>query len=148
MDANAEFAIPAGYGDDKIVLMVRDPWTLFAYWEVRQAIEVEVLDAIHREGLVVSKTLFRVCDVTESDFGEEKEAIRDFELETWTENWYVHNVTPERKWMAAVGVLCTTGKFFEFIRSNIVETPLCVGNRDDCGSSSFGRAGYMNSTKK
>ena len=148
MNADTGFSIPSGYGDNKIVLMVRDPWTLFAYWEVRKAVEGEVFDAIHRKGLVVSKTLLRVCDVTASGFGEKEKSILDFEFETWTENWYVHNLTPGRKWMAAVGVLCTTGEFFEFIRSNIVETPLCVGNKDDRGSSSFGSAGYMSPIKK
>ena len=148
MNVNTEFSIPSGYGDNKIVLMVRDPWTLFAYWEVNKTVEVEAIDAIHRKGMVVSKTLLRLCDVTESDFGEEEKSIRDFEIKTWTEDWYVHDIASGRKWMAAVGVLCTTGEFFEFVRSNIVETPLCVKNRFDCGSSSFGSAGYMSSIIK
>ena len=28
------FAIPTGYGDDRIVLLVKDPWWLHAYWEI------------------------------------------------------------------------------------------------------------------
>ena len=143
MDISEEFSIPAGYGDNRIVLMIRDPWTLFAYWEVTRAIEIKILDTVHRKGLIISKTLLRVCDVTEREFGKEKNAIRDFELKTWIDNWYVKDVTPGRKWMAAVGILCTTGEFFEFIRSNIVETPRCVFNESVCGMSSFGSSGYM-----
>ncbi|MCM8781974.1 MAG: DUF4912 domain-containing protein, partial [Candidatus Omnitrophica bacterium] len=29
-----EFRFPAGYGDNRIVIMVRDPWWVFAYWEI------------------------------------------------------------------------------------------------------------------
>ena len=28
------FRFPAGYGDNKIVLLVRDPWWIFTYWEI------------------------------------------------------------------------------------------------------------------
>ena len=29
-----QFRFPSGYGDNKIVLLARDPWWIFAYWEI------------------------------------------------------------------------------------------------------------------
>ena len=34
--------LPSAYGDNKIVLMVRDPWWLYAYWEISAAKHDEV----------------------------------------------------------------------------------------------------------
>jgi len=106
--------------------MVRDPWTLFAYWEVQRAVEDEISDMVHRKGLVVSKNVLRIYDMTEAaeDADLLAGAYVDFDLKVWTESWYVHTVLPGRKWMAAVGVLCTAGDFFEFTHSNIVKTPV------------------------
>ena len=32
------FQIPTGYGDHRIVLMVKDPWWVYAYWEVQPVV--------------------------------------------------------------------------------------------------------------
>jgi uncharacterized protein len=121
-----DISLPVNYGDNKIVLMVRDPWTLFAYWEVQREVEDEVSDMVHCKGFVVSKNVLRIYDVTEATEGPDASigTYIDLDLKVWTESWYVHTVLPGRKWMASVGVLCTTGDFFEFTRSNIVKTPV------------------------
>ena len=36
--------LPDGYGDNRIVLMVRDPLWLFAYWEIRKGVLNKVLN--------------------------------------------------------------------------------------------------------
>ena len=40
-----QFRFPPGYGDNKIVILVRDPWWIFTYWEIRQDKEQDVLGA-------------------------------------------------------------------------------------------------------
>ena len=45
----AAFELPASYGDDKIALLVRDPWWVYAYWEVTPERERQVVH--HLESL-------------------------------------------------------------------------------------------------
>ena len=34
INPSVEFELPAQYGQNKLVLLVRDPWWVYAYWEV------------------------------------------------------------------------------------------------------------------
>ena len=40
------FDVPEYYGDNKITLMVRDPWTIFSYWETSDDVENKIKDKI------------------------------------------------------------------------------------------------------
>ena len=59
--------LPDAYGDNRIVLMVRDPEWLFTYWELRK----DVVDSA-RNALIPlaesAKTILRVYDVTDIIF--------------------------------------------------------------------------------
>jgi hypothetical protein len=117
-----DFNIPHRYGDNKVVLMVRDPWTVFAYWEIKKEVEDNVREEIAKRGLVVSKSTLRVYDVTGLDQNSCSNIVFDFNLTNNAESWYIHG-DPEREWAAEVGLLCTNGEFFRLVRSNVVRTP-------------------------
>ncbi|MCK4851805.1 MAG: DUF4912 domain-containing protein, partial [Candidatus Omnitrophica bacterium] len=108
MERNRDMQVPSGYNDNRIVLMVRDPWTLYTYWEVKKEVEDRVRDDIRRKDLAVSKSVLRVYDVTESGPDREPSIIFDFELKNWANSWYVHAGKPGRKWMVDIGILCAT----------------------------------------
>jgi len=63
-----EFRFPQGYGDNRIVLLVRDPWWLFSYWEIRKDKEEEIVQKIENSGETREKAILRVYDVTDIDF--------------------------------------------------------------------------------
>ena len=113
------FDIPPEYGDNKAVLMVRDPWTIYAYWELSQDIEDSVRQDIESKGLTPSKMILRVYNVT----NDEAKAAFDFELTGWVSSWYVHTPEPGNMWMVELGLVSTNGEFFCIARSNIVQTP-------------------------
>ncbi len=115
--------LPRTYGDNKIVLMVRDPGTIYAYWEIKSEVETSVRETIREKGLAPSKSVLRVYDVTQSGSDSNPKVVCDFELKGWVDNWYIHVGNPGRAWMAAVGILCSTGEFFSLARSNAVRTP-------------------------
>jgi len=117
------FHIPTNYGDNKIVLMIRDPWTIYAYWEIRKEIEDNVKRSIDEKGFVIEKSILRVYDVTDGEEHLENRTSFEFELKNWAESWYVHTGMPGRKWMVDIGILCTNGEFFCLARSNVVITP-------------------------
>lgn len=116
------FDVPDSYGDNKIMLMVRDPWTIFSYWETNNDVENKVREDIADRGLTISKSVLRVYDMTDVPSTDDARIAFDFELKGWISSWYVHG-DPGRSWMADIGILCTNGEFFRIARSNVVSTP-------------------------
>ena len=115
---------PVGADDDnKIVLMVRDPWTLFTYWEVNSQVEERTKEEIARKGLVISKSILRVYEVVGTASGDQLYVVFDFDLKDWAKSWYIHADNPGKRWKTEIGILCTTGEFFCLASSNIVQAP-------------------------
>jgi hypothetical protein len=123
VSAKTDYDFPQSYGDNKAVLMVRDPWTFYAYWEIKKEVEDSVRTEIQKKGLSVSKSVLRVYDITETGADRPEKIVFDFELKGWTSSWYVHVTDPGREWMADIGILCSDGEFFLLARSNAVRTP-------------------------
>jgi len=115
------FDIPSSYGDNKVVLMVRDPWTMYAYWEIESSVEFAVNEKIAIRGLKADKSILRVYEITPT--GDQKIAF-DFELRDWVNNWYIHVDSSGKEWVVEVGIICETGEFFSLARSNSEQTPV------------------------
>lgn len=119
-----EFTIPLGYGDNRIVLMVRDPWWLYAYWEIQRPKEEEIRNTIKLKGFDNPKSILRIYDVTDIDFnGSNAHGFFDIELKGLANNWYIEVRKPNCSWMADIGLLTPSGDFFLLARSNCVRTP-------------------------
>lgn len=105
----ASFEMPRPAGENKLVLLVRDPWWIFAFWELTPG---------HGN---VDKRVLRVYDVTDVN----PQAPRSFfDVEFGSANcWYVEVGEPDHQWVAEIGWLSREGQFFALIRSNIVRTP-------------------------
>lgn len=116
------YELPSQYGDDKIVLMVRDPWWLYAYWEVTDRRQAEVLDQIQRQGLMKQKNVLRVYDITGGSIDHPRSSF-DIEVAFLTGNWYIDVGIPDREWMVELGFRASDGRFFPLVRSNAVRTP-------------------------
>jgi hypothetical protein len=115
--------LPAGYGKDRIVVMVRDPYWLHAYWELtRQAIQrAEAALGQHWHG---AKPILRLLDVTTHDTTSTAEAIiRDIEIHGGCNNWYIDVNNPPRSYRVDIGYLSKHGQFYVLARSNVVSTP-------------------------
>lgn len=115
------FDIPSSYGDNKVVLMVRDPWTMYSYWEIASSVEFAVKEKISRSGLKADKSILRVYEITPT--GDQKIAF-DFELRDWINSWYVHVDSSGKEWVVELGIICETGEFFSLARSNSEKTPV------------------------
>ena len=114
--------VPRYYGEDKLALLVRDPWWLFAYWEVTPQKNEEAAEQARRAGHRDWKTVLRVYDITQG--GPDKpDSFFDIELNFYTDNWYIDVGMPDRRWMAELGLRTVSGKFFTLVRSNSVWTP-------------------------
>jgi hypothetical protein len=119
----ASFELPRGYGNDKIVIMVRDPFWLFAYWEVTAKKIDEIKTRLH-ERFNGAKLILRVYDVTDINFNE-KNAWKtvDIEITGGADNWYINLTEANRSYIVDVGFLTADGEFVLCARSNCVTTP-------------------------
>ncbi|MDP2928951.1 MAG: DUF4912 domain-containing protein [Candidatus Omnitrophota bacterium] len=119
-----QFRFPSGYGDHKIVILVRDPWWIFAYWEIRREKEEEIINKIKSDGDDPTKTILRVYDVTDVSFnGKNAHSHFDIELRGLPGNWYINVGSPDRSWIVDIGIVTKNGGFYLLARSNIVKTP-------------------------
>jgi Uncharacterized protein conserved in bacteria len=118
------FNFPQGYGDQKIVILARDPWWIFAYWEVRRDREEEILGKIKGEGDSPAKTILRVYDVTNLSFdGKNAHSHFDIELNNLASSWYINVGSPEKCWIVDIGIVTKKGSFYLLARSNMIKTP-------------------------
>lgn len=119
-----EFRFPPGYGDNKIVLLVRDPWWVFTYWEIRRDREEEAIKKIESSGDSIEKSILRVYDVTDIKFdGRNAHSHFDIDLKGLANNWYINVGSPERSWVVDIGILSKKGNFYLMARSNSIRTP-------------------------
>ncbi|MDP8216637.1 MAG: DUF4912 domain-containing protein [Candidatus Kaelpia imicola] len=119
---NESLEVKHHYDEDSLVLLVRDPWWLYSYWEIRGQLwedtRLRCGDSGYREVL-------RVYDVTgiESEGSESYNSYFDIELTSFIECWYINIKEPGRSYVAEVGLRTDSGKFFTIIRSNVVAAP-------------------------
>ncbi len=117
----AHSELPQAYGEDKIVIMMRDPFVAYAYWEATPA-------RIERERSWFgwnSKLCVRIYDVTGVQF-DGRNAIGYFDQEIFdrTGNWYFDLGRPSHSFCADLGLLAPEGRFLTLARSNYITMPL------------------------
>jgi len=117
----AHSELPQAYGEDKIVIMMRDPFVAYAYWEATP-------ERIERERSWFgwnSKLCVRIYDVTGVQF-DGRNAVGYFDQEVFdrTGNWYFDLGRPSHSFCADLGLLAPEGRFLTLARSNYITMPL------------------------
>jgi len=78
--------LPAGYGKDKIVLMVRDPYWLHTYWELSHQ-SIQRAEAALGQDWHTAKPILRVFDVSANDTTSTSEAVvKDIDIHGGCQN--------------------------------------------------------------
>lgn len=117
--------LPSGYGKDRIVAMVRDPWWIFVYWEITPQREGALRKEMEGKGEFFDRSVLRIYDITEvgTFAGAHAHKFFDITLQNMAKNWYADIGYPGRQWCVEIGLLSTNGNFYALARSNIVTTP-------------------------
>jgi uncharacterized protein len=117
---------------DRLVVMVRDPYWLHAYWELnRRSVErAKVALGQYWHG---AKPVVRVYEVLRDGTTTSiRQPIRDVEVHGGVNNWYLDVYNPPKSYQLDIGYLAPGGKFFCLARSNVVNTPpATAGNSFD-----------------
>ena len=107
--------LPAGYGEDLLVALVRDPRALFVYWEVSSG-GIERIRAERGESALAGAVW--VLRVTRVDNGQ----FFDVPMDPAAGNWYL-SVEPAGRYQVKVGLVLASGSFVELAASAVVATP-------------------------
>ncbi len=112
------FPLPSSYNETKITLLIRDPYWLYAYWDLCR-VSKERIKKEYGDWEQAPLTL-RIWEEQASGNGEP--VFFNVSVHTYTNNWYL-NVHPNRCYTAELGYLSPTGEFISLARSNTVTTP-------------------------
>jgi hypothetical protein len=108
---------------ERIVVMVRDPYWLHAYWEVRRQ-SVERVQAAMSQDWHTARPYLRLLEVSDGAGSTASErVIRDIEVHGGVSNWYVHVDDSPGSYRLELGYMGSTGRFYALVRSNVVTTP-------------------------
>lgn len=106
--------LPFSYGETKLVLLVRDPYWAYSYWDFSGETWNWAQQKISQDSSL--KPVIRVHDL---------EAKRSYHLFISLEakNWYLHLGTPDHRYVAELGIGDGNSRFYLIARSNEVRTP-------------------------
>lgn len=109
--------LPRAYGLNRVVVLARDPWWLFAHWEISPVDRVEALRALGAEGEGVREVL-RV-------HGPDGDGLPswDLELEPGAQRIHFRVERPGRAYRVEVGLRTRAGRFVALVSSSTVTTP-------------------------
>lgn len=120
---NEEEKIPDRYNDNRVVLMVRDPYWCYTYWEISDSL-LENKRKEMREEWGDYSLILRVYDVTGVEFdGTNSYKFQDIRVNSNAGNWYINVWEPGRDYMVEIGYRSHDGHFIAIIRSNRVSSP-------------------------
>ena len=121
---NAGYHLPLYYGEDRMVLMLRDPYCLFSYWEITGGTLNYYRQKFHPYGWDGSVPTIRVYRFP---IGlkplNQPEITFDIQLNHSSYSWHIDVGMPHRTYYAELGRKLPGGEFIPMIRSNSVTTP-------------------------
>ncbi len=115
-------SLPQCYGEDRLVILPRDPYNIFAYWEIslpaREALEKRV-------GVEQWPEVTFTLRVYKHAWAEEKTVENYFDLEVDREsnNWYIPVPDADRFYHVELGWKLPESSFQSILRSNLIRTP-------------------------
>ena len=117
-------ASPSTFNKDRLVVMVRDPFWLHAYWEITRQ-SVERAQAAMAYSWHSARPVLRLYEVTGvSGTGATAERwVGDIGIHGGVNNWYVDVQEPPKTFRLDIGYLSDDGKYHSLARSNMVTTP-------------------------
>lgn len=113
--------LPASYDDNRIVLLARDPYWLYVYWDFNGERWTQAQNQRDAED---DRLVLRVFDVTYMEFnGANAWSSTDVELTPFATSWCISVPQADAAYCAEIGYRSHTGRFTSFGRSNIITTP-------------------------
>jgi hypothetical protein len=104
---------------DRLVVMVRDPYWLHAHWELEPK-SVERAQSALAQHWHATKPVLRLFHVAADGAAE---LLRDIPIHGGVNHWYIDVQNPPQQYRLEIGYLTAGGQFYCLARSNTVTTP-------------------------
>ncbi|HAZ09886.1 MAG: hypothetical protein A2047_01760 [Omnitrophica bacterium GWA2_41_15] len=118
-----EYELPSYNDTTRITLIAKDPFWLYAYWEIAES-SIENVKKQLGGNLDGTRFVVRMYDVTYKDFnGFNANHWFDIEVGRYSNNWYISLWNDNVSYCADLGIVHASGRFFPMARSNFVHTP-------------------------
>ncbi len=111
--------LPSFYGEDRLVLLTRDPYWLFAYWEVTPATRQQ----LEMEGQRSWEHLNLALRVKRYATAMENEGCFHIPINHTADNWCIEVGVPDRYYRVELGAQIPEKGFVALLCSNTVKTP-------------------------
>ena len=112
--------LPTRYGVDRLAVLVRDPWWVYAWWELTAG---NLTDGRQMMGADAALVL-RVYDVSAILWdGTNHHSHFDVGIEDHAGCWYLELGKPGASFLAEIGLRAPDGRFLALVRSNAVSLP-------------------------
>ncbi len=108
---------------DRLVVMVRDPYWLHAYWELGRR-SVQRAEAAMGQHWHAAHPVLRIHELSRNGTtSASRQAVRDIEIHGGVNNWYIDVHNPPKSYQLEIGYLAPGNRFYCLARSNVVTTP-------------------------
>ncbi len=115
--------LPLSYNQTRLVLMVRDPFWVYAYWDISKEKEKEIkLYKQKYKGMV--KSILRVYDITHENMSRDvPKNYFDIDVPLEIGQWYIYLGNPDHKFTVDLGLINKNKNFYLITWSNTVTIP-------------------------
>lgn len=107
---------------DRIILIVRDPYWLQAYWEITKTTVDRVRVAL-AENWFETKPVLRLFEVPSDSSMRTESVVREIPIHGGVRNWFIDVSEPPKSYRIALGYATSSGKFYLIAKSNTITTP-------------------------
>ena len=138
--------LPEGYGDNRLVMLARDPFWFFAYWEITHERAEQIRVAHGRDSWDKAALILRVYDLGESSQTPiDSSTFFDVTVDKFARQCYAQVPHSGRIYVADLGLRWPDGKFVSLFRSNVIRQP--VGHISDQVDSQWMSVGTVSDQK-
>lgn len=118
------YELPSSYGTTSLSFMVKDPFWIYAYWEIVPRELDSLRHKLPPAEIETAKFIVRVYEVTLINFnGRNANNYFDLEPGSDTNNWYINLWADNTSWVGEIGLRTARGIFYPLVRSNYVHLP-------------------------
>lgn len=109
---------------DRLVLFVRDPYWVQAYWEITTGGVERAKAALAEHWHTAIPVLRLLVNQEDSIAGASEQLLQEIKIHGGVNNWYIPVQDPPQAFRAVIGYLAPTGRFHALAQSNLVRTPV------------------------
>lgn len=110
------------WGKNRMMAMCKNTTTIFVYWETAP-LRKQWISEHFQAAWEQMPFYLQVYDVTDNQQIDWKTSGKRIEVSSLSDNWYINDVEPARRYQIDFGTVTQHGQFFTILRSNIVTTP-------------------------